>query len=50
VEFIIWVMPRATDFVDPEYDRKLAEFRARKEELKRQMAEQAYAKKRDGLK
>ena len=33
-------MARANDFVDPDYDRRLAEFKARKEEMKREMAEQ----------
>jgi len=33
-------MARPSDFVDPDYDRRLAEFKAMKEEMKREMGEQ----------
>ena len=32
-------MARPTDFVDPDYDKRLAEFKARRAEMKREMAE-----------
>ncbi len=34
------LMARPTDFVDPEYDRRLAEFKARRAEMRKQMAEE----------
>ena len=33
-------MPRPSDFVDPDYDRRLAEFKAMKERLKKEQAEE----------
>lgn len=33
-------MARANDFVDPEYDRKLAEFKAMKERMKKERVQQ----------
>jgi hypothetical protein len=33
-------MARPTDFVDPDYDRRLAAFKAEKERMKREMAEE----------
>ena len=39
-------MARANDFVDPDYDRRLAEFKARKEEMKREVAQQQQPKKK----
>lgn len=31
-------MARPNDFVDPDYDRKLAEFKERREQMKKEMA------------
>ena len=39
-------MARANDFVDPDYDRRLAEFRAEKERMKKEIAETKESKPR----
>lgn len=38
-------MPRPTDFEDPEYERRLAEFKARRDQYRKEMAEKAAQKK-----
>ncbi len=43
-------MPRVTEFKDPDYDRRLAEFKARRDQAKREMAEQSKTQSRDSLK
>ncbi len=40
-------MARANDFVDPDYDRKLEEFKERRERMKKQMAEEEKESRRN---
>ena len=40
-------MPRPSDFVDPDYDRRLAEFKAEKERMKKEMVEQKQEPRRN---
>jgi hypothetical protein len=35
-----YFMARPTDFVDPDYDRRLAEFKAERDKVRKEMAEQ----------
>jgi len=41
----MFFMARANDFVDPEYDRRLAEFKAMKERMKKETAQQEQQQK-----
>lgn len=42
-------MARPGDFVDPDYDKRLAEFKARRDKMKKEMAEQKSAEPRKKL-
>ena len=40
-------MPRVAEFKDPDYDRRLAEFKAMRDQAKKEMGEQKPAVKKD---
>lgn len=40
-------MANANNFVDPDYDRRLLEFKARRDRLKKEMKEEKKENKRD---